>query len=159
AGLIAELEPRIADAAAGDPPTEGTTAAPGWIDPADLSKIGFYTPRDTRAAFLTHLGFSTPPSVEEAAQSSDSFVRELSAEQADVLDGADVFVGYGTEKALRAAQADSLIGKIAAIERGSVALLEDDTPLAAAVSPSALSIPWMLPEYTRLLGEAAARVQ
>jgi len=158
AELIAELEQQIADAVAEYPQIEGKTAVQSWIDPADLSKVGFYTPQDTRAAFLNDLGFATPPSVEEAAKSSDSFFIELSAEQADVLDDADVFVGYGTEKALRAAQADSLIGKIPAIERGSVALLEDDTPLAAAVSPSALSIPWMLPEYTRLLGEAAARV-
>lgn len=157
--LIADLENQITDAVADYPQIKGTTAVMSWIDPADLSKVGFYTSQDTRAAFLNDLGFATPPSVEEKSKDADSFFIELSAEQADVLDDAEVFVGYGDDAALKKAQADSLIGKIPAIERGSVALLEDNSPLAAAVSPSALSIPWMLPDYTKLLGDAAAKVQ
>jgi len=157
--LLADLEKQIGDAVADHPQIEGTTAVMSWIDPTDLSKVGFYTSQDTRAAFLNDLGFATPPSVAKASDGAESFFVELSAEQADTLDDAEVFVGYGDEAALKKAQADSLIGRIPAIERGSVALLPDGSPLAAAVSPSALSIPWMLPEYTKLLGDAAAKVK
>lgn len=157
--LIADLEQQIGDEAAKYPQIAGTTAVMSWIDPTDLSKVGFYTEQDTRAAFLNDLGFTTPPSVAKASEGAKTFFIERSAEQADTLDDADVFVGYGDDAALQKAQADSLIGKIPAIQRGSVALLEDDSPLAAAVSPSALSIPWMLPEYTKLLGDAAAKAK
>lgn len=157
--LVADLDKQIDAEAAKYPQIEGTSAVMSWIDPSDLSKVGFYTSQDTRAAFLRDLGFTTPPSVEKASKDAESFYVELSAEQADILDDADVFVGYGDDAALKKAQADSLIGKIPAIERGSVALLEDNSPLAGAVSPSALSIPWMLPDYTKLLGDAAAKVK
>lgn len=157
--LIADLENQIADAAAEYPAIEGKTAVMSWIDPTDLSKIGYYTAFDTRAQFLGDLGFETPDFVAAASENSDQFFLEVSAEKADTLEGADVFVGYGDEKALETAQADDLIGKVPAIERGSVALLKDNTPLAAAVSPSALSIPWMLDDYVALLGDAAAKVK
>lgn len=159
ADLTADLEKQISDETAKYPAIDGTTAVMSWIDPTDLSKVGFYTQQDTRAAFLNDLGFTTPPSVAKASEGAESFFVELSAEQADTLDDADVFVGYGDDAALKKAQSDSLIGRIPAIERGSVALLTDNSPLAAAVSPSALSIPWMLPEYTKLLGDAAAKVK
>ncbi len=157
--LIKDLESQIETAVAKYPQIEGKTAVMSWIDPADLSKIGYYTAQDTRAAFLTDLGFANPPSVAKASEGAESFFIEVSAENADVLDDADVFVGYGNEEALKKVQADPLIGQMPAIKRGSVALLEDNSPLAAAVSPSALSIPWMLADYTELLGNAAAKVQ
>ncbi len=157
--LITELEKQIADAAAKRPELAGKTAVMSWIDPADLSKVGFYTAFDTRAQFLNDLGLATPDFVTAASEKSDQFFVEVSAEEADTLDGADIFVGYGDDQALKKAQADSLLGKVPAIERGSVALLADNTPLAAAVSPSALSIPWMLDDYVALLGDAAAKVK
>ncbi|UUI68224.1 iron-siderophore ABC transporter substrate-binding protein [Aeromicrobium duanguangcaii] len=157
--LIADLEQQMADAVAKHPEIKGKSAVMSWIDPTDLSKVGYYTAFDTRAAFLNDLGFSTPDFVTKASQTSDQFFLEVSAEKADELGGADVFVGYGDAAALKKAQADSLVGKIPAIERGSVALLKDNTPLAAAVSPSALSIPWMLDDYVALLADAAAKVK
>lgn len=157
--LIADLEKQITTAAAKRPEIKGKSAVMSWIDPADLSKVGFYTASDTRATFLNDLGFVTPDFVTEASKKSDQFFLEISAEKADELEGAEVFVGYGDDAALKKAQADPLIGKIPAIERGSAALLEDNTPLAAAVSPSALSIPWMIDDYVALLGDAAAKVK
>jgi iron complex transport system substrate-binding protein len=157
--VIADLEKQMDAAVADHPEIEGKSAVMSWIDPTDLSKVGFYTASDTRATFLNDLGFTTPDFVTEASKTSDQFFVEVSAEKADELSGADVFVGYGDDAALKKAQADPLIGKIPAIERGSAALLKDNTPLAAAVSPSALSIPWMLDDYVALLADAAAKVK
>ncbi|GAA3541837.1 periplasmic binding protein [Aeromicrobium flavum] len=157
--VIADLEKQMDAAVADHPEIKGKSAVMSWIDPTDLSKVGYYTASDTRATFLNDLGFSTPDFVTESSKNSDKFFLEISAEKADELSGADVFVGYGDDAALKKAQADPLIGKIPAIERGSTALLKDNTPLAAAVSPSALSIPWMLDDYVTLLADAAAKVK
>lgn len=156
--LIADLEKQIDDATAKRPEIKGKTAVMSWIDPSDLSKVGYYTAYDTRAQFLNDLGFETPEFV-ESSKDSDQFFLEISAEKADELNGADVFVGYGDDAALKKVQADPLLGKVTAFQRGSAALLKDNTPLAAAVSPSALSIPWMLDDYVTLLADAAAKVK
>jgi len=156
--LIADLEKQIDDATAERPEIKGKTAVMSWIDPSDLSKVGYYTAYDTRAQFLNDLGFETPEFV-ESSKDSDQFFLEISAEKADELNGADVFVGYGDDAALKKVQADPLLGKVTAFQRGSAALLKDNTPLAAAVSPSALSIPWMLDDYVTLLADAAAKVK
>ena len=156
--LIADLEKQIDDATAKRPEIKGKTAVMSWIDPSDLSKVGYYTAYDTRAQFLNDLGFETPKFVEDT-KSSDQFFLEISAEKADELNGADVFVGYGDDAALKKVQADPLLGQVTAFKRGSAALLKDNTPLAAAVSPSALSIPWMLDDYVTILADAAAKVK
>lgn len=156
--LIADLEKQIDDATAKRPEIKGKTAVMSWIDPSDLSKVGYYTAYDTRAQFLNDLGFETPDFV-EASKDSDQFFLEISSEKADELNGADVFVGYGDDAALKKVQADPLLGQVTAFQRGSAALLKDNTPLAAAVSPSALSIPWMLDDYVTLLADAAAKVK
>ncbi|MET0766621.1 MAG: ABC transporter substrate-binding protein, partial [Aeromicrobium sp.] len=157
--LISDLEQQITDATAKRPEIKGKTAVMSWIDPSDLSKVGYYTASDTRAAFLNDLGFETPDFVTKASEGSDQFFLEISAEKADELNGADVFVGYGDDAALKKVQADPLLGQVDAFTRGSTALLKDNTPLAAAVSPSALSIPWMLDDYVTLLADAAAKVK
>jgi len=156
--LIDDLEEQIDEATSKRPEIEGKTAVMSWIDPSDLSKVGYYTAYDTRAQFLGDLGFETPEFV-ESSKDSDQFFLEISAEKADELNGADVFVGYGDDAALKKVQADPLLGQVTAFKRGSAALLKDNTPLAAAVSPSALSIPWMLDDYVTLLADAAAKVK
>ncbi|MBA4607788.1 iron-siderophore ABC transporter substrate-binding protein [Aeromicrobium sp. Marseille-Q0843] len=157
--LISDLEQQITDATEKQPEIKGKTAVMSWIDPSDLSKVGYYTASDTRATFLNDLGFETPDFVTKASEGSDQFFLEISSEKADELNGADVFVGYGDDAALKKVQADPLLGQVTAFKNGSAALLEDNTPMAAAVSPSALSIPWMIDDYVALLADAAAKVK
>lgn len=45
------------------------------------------------------------------------------------------------------------------MKRGSVALIEDGSTLAASGTPSALSIPATIDEYLKVLNEAADKVQ
>jgi len=58
-----------------------------------------------------------------------------------------------------AVKADSLLGQIPAIQRGSVVFIGNGTPLAAAGNPNPLSIAYTLDEYLKLLAEAADKVQ
>ena len=120
-----------------------------YLDPNDLSQIGFYTTLDTRPAFLHEYGMGTPQVVAEASEGTDEFYTTVSSEQADDFADVDLIVTYGdTEgKLLDAMQADPLLSKIPAIADGHVAVLPDATPLAAAANPTPLSIEWGIDDY------------
>lgn len=155
--LIADLDQQIADTAAGYPQLADTSVAFSWIDTTDLSTFGFYTSADPRASFPTQLGMTIPTVVTDNEDGS-SFYGGISAESADQVD-ADVLVVYADEASLATAEADPLWSKIPAIDRGSVVLLPDNTPLAASANPSPLSIGYNLDEYVGLLAAAADKVE
>lgn len=157
--LVSELETLIADKLAEYPQIEGKNAAFFYFSPTDLGKFYVYLPTDPRAAYLEDLGMTVPESVKTMMEGSDSFALEISAENADVLEDVDIMVAYGDAALLEAMQADELLGTLPAIERGSVVLIEDNTPIAASSTPSALSIPATIDEYLSLIGEAADKVQ
>ena len=71
----------------------------------------------------------------------------------------DVIVTYGDGDVLPALQADPLWSTLPAVKAGAVVEIGKGDALSAAVSPTALSIPWVLPQYVPLLEKAAAKVQ
>jgi len=159
AALVADLEGRLAAATAKYPQLDGKTAAFLYLNPTDLGTIGVYTNNDARVAYLYDLGLTAPASVTELSEGSTSFYEDISAENADTLSDVDIVFTYGTPELLTKLQADPLVGSIPAIERGSVVLVEDGTPLSAAVSPpSALSLTWGLEEYLALAAAAADKL-
>ncbi len=121
-----------------------------YIDPTDLSQIGFYTAIDTRAGYLHELGLPFPAIVEEN-KDSDQFYLSVSAEEAQKFDDVDVIATYGDDSMIDLLQSDPLLSKIPAIAEGRIAILPDATPIAASANPSPLSIPWGLDEYLGLL--------
>ncbi|MFT4137292.1 iron-siderophore ABC transporter substrate-binding protein [Microbacterium sp.] len=121
-----------------------------FFEATDLSQIGFYTPIDTRPGFLLSIGLPAPAVLEEY-QDSTEFYTSISAEQADELDDVDIIATYGDDTTLATLQADPLLSKIPAIAEGRVAILENDTPLAASANPSPLSIGWGIGDYFALL--------
>lgn len=158
--LVADLEEQLADAREGHEDLEGLTAMFAYVDPADMSKIGYYTVHDARTPFLEDLGLEIPESVAELSADTDVFYAEVSAENADVFDDVDVIVDYGDADVLAAMQADPLLGTIPAVAAGSVVMVQDGTPLASAASPpTALSLAWSLPEWMDLLSAAAEKVE
>ena len=127
-----------------------------YIDPTDLSQIGFYTSLDTRPGFLTSLGLPQPAVVEEESAGTDQFYVSVSSEEADRFEDVDVFVTYGEADGaiIDQLQADPLLSQIPAIANGHIAILENSTPLAASANPSPLSIGWGIDEYFALLAGA-----
>lgn len=123
------------------------------INAADTSKFWIYTSKDPRANYLTDLGLVFPESLKEF-ESEDSFAKEISAEEANKINDADVIIIYGDDKTLEALQKDPLLGKINAIKNGAVAVIPDNTPLAASCTPTPLSINYTIEEYLNLLGNA-----
>lgn len=157
--LVGDLEQLITDKTSAYPQIKGKSAAFFYFNPSDLGKFYVYLPTDPRAAYLTDLGMTVPESVTKLADGAESFAVELSAENVDILQDVDIIVAYGDDSLLKALQADALIGTLPAVKRGSIALIEDGTPLAASGTPSALSIPATIDEYLSIIGEAADKVK
>ena len=157
--LIADTEQFTADEMAKHPEVAGKTAMIIWVDAKDLGKVQYYTPNDTRLQYLTDLGLTIAPSIEQLAEGSQEFVSSISAEEADALDAdiAVVFVQGGGD--LSTLQNDPLLSKIPAVQSGALVYIDDDAQLMAISSPTPLSIPWALPGYATQLGEAAAKVR
>ena len=156
--LISQIHDDIDGAAADNPDLKGKSAMFAYFDQSDLSQIGFYTTKDSRAGFLAELGMETPKVVSDASAKTTQFYTSISAEEADSLDDVDVIVTYGDAALLKKLQADPIIGKIPAVARGSVVLLKDNTPLAAEANPTPLSVGWGLDQYVDLIAAAAGKV-
>lgn len=154
--LIAATVAEVAAGLAAHPELQGKKVLFSYIDPADLSQVGFYTSHDTRPGFLAELGMPMPAIVEEVSATTTEFYSTISAEQADKFDDVDIFVTYGDpgSNLLAALQADPLLGKIPAVKNGNVVILENSTPLAASANPSPLSIGWGIDDYFALLAGA-----
>lgn len=157
--LIADTEKLIQEKAGEHPELKGKKAAFVSISADDLSKFYIYTPADPRGEFLSELGMEYPESITSQLKDEDGFYLELSAENADMLNDAEILVSYGNENTLKTLQADPIFGKIPAVQRGSVVIIGDNTPLAAAGNPNPLAIEYSIDEYLTLLSEAAGKVK
>lgn len=157
--LIAETEKLIEYKASEHPILKGKKAAFVSISATDLSKFYIYTPADPRGEFLSELGMEYPENITDQITNPESFYLEYSAENADILNDVDLFISYGDDKTLEVLQADPILGKIPAVERGSVVIIGDNTPLAAAGTPNPLAISYSIDEYLTLLSEAADKVK
>lgn len=131
-----------------------------WVNfsAKDMSQLHLYTPADPRGAFLIELGMSYPESVTSQITDPTNYSLRLSAENADILNDADIIIGYGDEELYQAVKADSLLGKIPAIQRGSVVFIGNGTPLAASGNPNPLSIAYTIEEYLELIGGAIGKI-
>lgn len=156
--LIKDTEKLIEDAASKHPEIKGKTVA--WVNfsAEDMSKLHLYTPVDPRGAFLAELGMEYPESITNEITDPTSYSLSLSAENADILNDADIIIGYGDESLYEAVKADPLLGKIPAIQRGSVVFIGNNTPLAASGNPNPLAISYTIDEYLDLIGGAVSKL-
>jgi iron complex transport system substrate-binding protein len=154
--LIEKLHGEVDAALADFPKLKDAKVLFSYIDPADFSKIGFYTEHDTRPGFLRDLGMPEPQIVKDESAKTKEFYVTVSAEQADRFSDVDLFVTYGddADAMITALQADPLLSKIPAIRAGHIAVLKNDTPLASSANPSPLSIGWGIHDYFALLAKA-----
>lgn len=151
--LVEELEGEVDAALTEFPALADAKVLFSYIDPTNLSQIGFYTSHDTRPGFLADHGMPLPGIVEEESEGTDEFYVTVSAEEADRFADVDVFVTYGDPDGELVAQlqSDPLLSQIPAIADGRIAILEDSTPLAASANPTPLSIPWGVRDYFSVL--------
>jgi len=155
--LIQDTEKLIADKSAQYPQIKGKKATWAVFSPQELSFVWLYTPNDPRGAFLSELGLEYPEGILKAMDDPSSFYTKLSAENADLLNEADILISYGDESLLKALQENPLFGKVEAIRKGAVVLVGDNTPLAASANPNPLSIQYTIDEYLNLIAGAVDR--
>lgn len=156
--LIKDTENLVKEKASEHPEMQGKKVV--WVNfsAKDMSKLHIYTPADPRGSFLMELGMEYPESVTSQITDATNYSLNLSAENADVLNDADILVGYGDESLYETVKADSLLGKIPAIQRGSVVFIGNGTPLAAAGNPNPLAISYTIDEYLDLLEGAISKI-
>lgn len=156
--LITNIEGEIAAEVAKYPELKGKTAMfVTHLDASDLSLINFYTTQDTRVRFFQDLGLAMPKSVTRAS-STGSFAGSISAERVDDFDDVDILVTYGNRTLLEAMKANPLLAHMPAVRREAIVLLGRD-PVGTAANPTPLSVTWVLPDYVRLLAEAARKTE
>ncbi|MBW7475769.1 iron-siderophore ABC transporter substrate-binding protein [Paenibacillus oenotherae] len=156
--LIKDTEKLIKDKASAYPQLQGKKVVWANFSATDTSTFHIYTPVDPRGAFLIELGLTYPESITSQIADPTNFSFNLSAENAEALNDADIIIGYGDEKLYEAVKADPLLGKISAIKRGSVVFIGDGTPLAASGNPNPLSISYTLEEYLGLIAGAIDKI-
>lgn len=157
--LVADVEQLIADKLAQYPDLAGKRVAFFWLSEDDLGTFYIYTNNDPRAAFLGDLGFVTPDSVTGLIDDPSAFSITVSAENADVLSDVDIIITYGTESLVTAMQNDGRFSNIPAVNNGAFVLLDSNDALAAASTPTVLSIPYAIDDYLEVLNEAAKKIQ
>ena len=157
--LVAKTEQLIADKLSQYPALEGKRVAFFWLSEDDLGTFYVYTNNDPRAAFLSDLGFVMPDSVKSMITSDQDFSITVSAENADLLTDVDIIITYGTESLVDAMQADKRFSNVPAVANGAFVLLDSNDVLAAASTPTVLSIPYAIDDYLKALNDAAEKVK
>ncbi|SFI38250.1 iron complex transport system substrate-binding protein [Pseudobutyrivibrio sp. OR37] len=157
--LVEDTDALIAEKLADYPELNGKTAGYFWISQDDMSTFYAYLPNDPRASYLNDLGLKTPESILSLASSTEDFSVTISRENTETLNDVDIMVVYGDKGLLEAMQADPLMSQIPAVKNGAVVLIDSTTALAAATTPSILSIPYAIDDYLSLLSEAANKIE
>jgi iron complex transport system substrate-binding protein len=153
--LLDTLDQTVADAAAAHPEFAGTSIA--YIDD-DVDTFYMYLPADSRVEILEDLGFVTPDSVTSLDSGESTFYTTVSYENVDKID-ADVILTQAEEQATLDEFLTSDRGQlIPAVKKGAVAAVVG-AENASAVSPTALTLPWLLPTLVDKLAAATAIAQ
>ncbi len=155
AGVIDGLEGQIADAAAAHPEFEGKTIA---FASDDLDTFYVYLPADARVEILEDLGFTSAPSVTELDSGESTFYTTISAENLDKLVSDVIFVYATDDAALETFTTSTRTSVIPAVASWAVASIVGNQD-SDAVSPTALTIPYILPKLVDTLAAATANAQ
>jgi len=153
AALVQDLDDQVTAAADAHPEFQGTTIA---FATADTDTIYLYLPADARVEILENLGFVSAPSVEALDKGESTFYTTVSPENLDQVDAQVVFsYGFADDAALTAFETTSPTNLIPAVAKGAVAAIVGITE-SDAVSPTALTLPYILPTMVDQLAAATA---
>lgn len=153
ADVLAQIDARIADAAAAHPEFADITVAQVW-DTGDTFYV--YEPADARVAFTTDLGFTVAPSVTELGTEESTFYFTLSHERLGELQS-DLLIAYADSAAAIDTFLDSAPAQLMdQVRDGRVAAVVGTEFIASVSPPSALSLTWGLDAYVEILADALA---
>ncbi len=150
--LLADLDRQVADAAAEHPEFDGTTIA---YAADDVDTFYLYLPADPRVEILEDLGFVTADSVTALDDGAATFYTTVSAENLDQVDAEVVFTQVESEDQLDTFLTSARTKLIPAVATGAVGAIVGEENVAA-ISPTALTLPWILPDMVEQLAAATA---
>lgn len=153
--LLTDLDEQIAAAAAEHPEFEGTTIA--YADD-DVDTFYLYLPADPRVEILEDLGFVSAPAVTELDRGESTFYTTVSSENLDQVVADVLFTQAEAQEDLDSFLSSDRGRLIPAVAAGAVAPIVGEENVAA-VSPTALTLPWILPEIVEQLATATAVAQ
>ncbi|MCR2762132.1 ABC transporter substrate-binding protein [Microbacterium sp. zg.B48] len=148
--LLADLDEQVADAAAEHPEFDGTTIA---YASDDVDTFYLYLPADPRVEILEDLGFVTAESVTALDEGESTFYTTVSAENLDQIDADVIFTQVDSEDALNTFLTSARTTLIPAVAAGAVGAIVGEENVAA-ISPTALTLPWILPQMVEQLAAA-----
>lgn len=151
--VLDDLDAQVADAAAAHPEFAGTTIA---FASDDLDTFYLYLPTDSRVEILEDLGFVSDPSTKALDTGESTFYTTVSAENLDKI-AAQVIFSYGfvDDAALDTFLHSPRTNLIPAVAKGAVATISGVVD-SDAVSPTALTLPYILPTMVDQLAKATA---
>lgn len=150
--VLAGLDTLITDAAAEHP--EFADASIAYVDD-DVDTFYMYLPSDPRVEILEQLGFTTPDSVTALDSGESTFYTTVSYENLDQIDADVILTQAEQQDALDEFLSSDRGQLIPAVKKGAVAAVVGEENVSAT-TPTALSLPWLLPTLTEQLAEATA---
>ncbi|WP_211658176.1 iron-siderophore ABC transporter substrate-binding protein [Phytoactinopolyspora halophila] len=157
AALIDEIDAQFAEVAAEHPEFDGVTFA--YIYASEPGALGVMQPYEPRATFVSKLGLTPAPFIEDLPISEGTASSEIGLENADMLDDTDVVINWFSDAEQQAEiEAQPLYAQIPAVERGSY-VVNYDRPFVTATSLlTPLTVPWVIDDYADQLAEAVAQL-
>lgn len=152
AAVLKRLDTLVSDAAAAHPEFRGTSIA--YVDD-DVDTFYMYLPADPRVEILEDLGFTTPKSVTDLDTKEGTFYTTVSHENLDRIDAQVIFTQAEQQSTLDEFLSSPRGQLIPAVKKGAVAAMVGAENVAA-VSPTALTLPWALPTIVEKLAKATA---
>ncbi|MGA7148695.1 MAG: ABC transporter substrate-binding protein [Microbacterium sp.] len=153
--LLAGLDAQVSEAAAAHPEFEGTTIA---YAADDVDTFYLYLPADPRVEILEDLGFVTSESVTALDTGESTFYTTVSSENLDQIDAEVIFTQSDSEDALNTFLTSPRTSLIPAVAAGAVGGIVGEENVAA-LSPTALTLPWILQDMVDQLAAATATAQ
>jgi iron complex transport system substrate-binding protein len=157
--LVSDTEATIKEKVSKYPQIAGKSYIYGNLEPASAEGVNVYTANDNRPRFLSEIGMTLAPVVEENSKDSKDFFIPWSAEKANELES-DIFVTWVPDAATTdSIKADPLLGQIPAIQNGALVADSDNTLTLSISASSPLSLPWSLDTFLPQLATAADAVK
>lgn len=157
--LVAQTEQLINEKVANYQNIEGKTAAFTWINPATPGSFYLYLPTDARCSYLQDLGLTLSEDVYNQFSNETGFFVEVNSEAANILNNVDILFTYGDDQTLATLQNTPIYSQIPAIANGSTVVIDINSELANATTPTILSIPATIDQYLALISDAANKVK
>ncbi|MDY0909887.1 ABC transporter substrate-binding protein [Microbacterium sp. CFBP9034] len=150
--LLADLDAQVADAAAEHPEFEGTSIA---YAADDVDTFYLYLPADPRVEILEDLGFVSAEAVTALDTGESPFYTTVSGENLDQIDAEVIFTQVDTQEQLDTFLTSARTQLIPGVAAGAVGAIVGEENVAA-ITPTALTLPWILPDMVDQLATATA---